>query len=474
MKIQPFFAYFLKEQEFSIVRIVFVFSSVIFILSAPQLVFYPWIAVLFLCLIVLFDLFFSPNVSRKRRRVIPGPSYLRLALIVFVQGVFVFAGQFFSDDSLRHVFDGFYLLRGVDVYSTPPLLLSPVCEALPNHPQYSTIYFPFTQALAAAGSWISPCYGFFILFALFCAVMIAAAWFFFSRFERRIFFYVLSTPWWLIESSSRHSDLCGFLIVMFLVAFLRNANRRGHARKVSAFWLLFAGLLAGCLPVIKPEGSIWFLLVFYLFWRTGRSRLNTGMRTLFSAGAVLSLSLLCGLALAYIRQNPEAPAAFYKTGRLYSYWFVAYNPFVLFRIHFLNYTIPDAVRSFRTDVFLSFVVFLVFFPGMILLLKRFSNFHRRIGYMPLFVAALLGVYLFGKGTWQPWYFAWWFGALFYAGWSRFVLELMIFLPLFYIPTAFYRAGEGMPVHYFYLAVSLFLLCRFFLTKAGRQKILQMG
>lgn len=62
---------------------------------------------------------------------------------------------YYSDDWIRHVYDGLQLVQGRPVYRLPPVDLPPPAgfDLLPNHAHRQTIYLPFTQLQAwLAGS----------------------------------------------------------------------------------------------------------------------------------------------------------------------------------------------------------------------------------------------------------------------------------------------------------------------------------
>ncbi len=421
-----------------------------------------------------------------------------LALFAVAIGVAcVFAPVYFSDDSIRHIHDGFYLLQGVDVYSTPPEALPPFLDRLPNHPDVGTIYLPFTQLQAYAGAALHARYGFLGVYYALCCAAIFAIWHNLDGERERVplLLFWLS-PAFLIPLSARHADVQGLLFVVLALVLLRTPPSADRTRSQNADsrpvgtesvssapegrrpWARIlraacAGLVLSAAAGLKPEGLIWagtvglYLVARRLFGRG--SALAIGA---FLLGGVLGAALQLAFARFVLFAEPEAWRSFMSTVALFTQWFAAYNPVLELR----EWLYPDVSRpallaAYRREIFLlgTLWLFLPFFRGssFSVPLRGPAVEDLRMFVGRLLVAALAASIL-SKGVWHPWYFLWLLPALWLTARRMAAVFLGGALPLFYLPVVYLRAsGEWwMPIFYAAILIytALFFGYQFFRVK----------
>ncbi|MEQ9365746.1 MAG: hypothetical protein RIF32_15990 [Leptospirales bacterium] len=372
-----------------------------------------------------------------------------------VLGGFVFAPVYFSDDSVRHIHDGYYLLQGVDVYTIPPKSLPPVLARLPNHPDLGTIYLPFTQLQAVAGAAVHAKYGFLAIYYAVCLILIGVAW---SRLrsgrERGIAALCLASPVFLIPLSARHADVQGLLLVCAALMLLRDAGAfHSDSRSFAPGCAAWAGALLTLAAGLKPEGALWMGAVgSYLLASAWFGRVAWKTVLAFASGCAVVGSAQSIFAWRVLFPTAESWNSFMRTVALFTQWFAAYNPILDLResLH-PGSPRPALLSAYRREVMLLATLWallpmagvlrstgLAFLPGRLLI-------------------AVLAASIVSKGVWHPWYFLWILPALALTGRGRGAFFVAGALPLFYLPVVFLRAtGEWwMPV--FYAALGVYFL-----------------
>ncbi len=439
---------------------------------------YPvWIVVAYVPLIF---------ISLPRARISSRALAFACAALAAAGAAFVFAPFYFSDDSVRHIHEGFYLRLGIDVYSTPPLVLPPILETPPNYAWVGSVYFPATQALAWVGAGLSPRYGFLALYngAVLLALGVALARF--RPAQRRFWASRALAPIVWITFASRHADLLGLVLVLAALSLLPE-SAAGVSPGVRRGWragakLLAVGFFAAWLPGLKPEGLPWFL---YLAWRAAgfatdatareRRREHASAAALFCLGAAGPLIFQVAFAAHALWPTDAAQTAFARTVRDFADWFLAYNPILDFREAFLGALRPDDLRIHRAQVAAVGGLVLCLAPAVWLLRRNPQRFEgrrlrrlERIRAPRMAAFALLtalAVLTLSRGAWNPWYFLWMLPALRLAGMHGAELWLARGLPLWYIPIFWLRYDGAWDMALFYWIAGGYFLLGFLLTNA---------
>lgn len=440
-----------------------------------------WIVGVFVPLILF-------SVPRTRLSLHATP--LVLLIMAAAGAAFVFAPFYFSDDSVRHIHEGYYLRLGIDVYSIPPLVLPPLVEIPPNYPWVGSVYFPATQALAWAGAGLSPRYGFLILYNLATLLALGVALVAFRPAERRFWTSRALAPIVWIAFASRHADLLGLALVLATLALLpasaRRAPERGSRAWQGGLRLFAAGFFAAWAPGLKPEGSLWFA---YAAWRaldlfadeyadsrTGsRVRARAARLGLFLCGAAGPLVFQALFAAHALWPTDAAQTAFIRTVRDFADWFLAYNPIIDFREAFLGALRPEDLRIHRAQAAAVGGLVVGLWPAWWLLRRNPARFAgRRLRRLErilpgrLAACALVGalaVSIFSRGAWNPWYFLWMLPALRLAGLHHLERWLVRGLPLWYIPVFWLRYDSSWDMTLFYWIAGGYFLLGFWLTNA---------
>lgn len=438
-----------------------------------------WIVCVFVPLIL---------VSSPRARLSERASTLAFLVLAVVGAAFVFAPFYFSDDSVRHIHEGYYLRLGVDVYSIPPFVLPPLVEIPPNYPWVGSVYFPATQALAWAGAGLSPRYGFIILYNAATLSGFCVALYWFRPAERRFWASRALAPIIWITFASRHADLLGLAVVLASLALLpvsapvaRRAADVGSPGWQGGLRLFAAGFFAAWAPGLKPEGALWF---GYAAWRApgifdggGAARPGAWAHraALFFCGAAGPLAFQAAFAAHVLWPTDASRAAFLRTVSDFADWFLAYNPIIDFREAFLGALRPDDLRIHRVQVAAAGGLALCLWPVWRLLRSEPGRFAgrrlRRIesilpGRLAAFaLVAALAVSILSRGAWNPWYFLWLLPALRLAGLHHLERWLARGLPLWYIPVFWLRFNDSWDMSLFYWIAGGFFLLGFWLTNA---------
>lgn len=369
-----------------------------------------------------------------------------------------------SDDAIRHIHDGHYLLENIDVYQVVPLDLPPVLEQLPNHPGLGTIYLPLTQMLAMGGAYLHTELGYLILFHLLAILLVLQI----SRSKRassvRSMLLLCCMPAVVYATSGHHADLLGMLIV-FVNLFYE--PRRGQP---VAF--LRHAILCALLPGLKPIGLVWML--YFLGRAIWRARVLD--RLAYLAGLLFCAAGQFLFAYTILMKDAHTLPAMAQTGRIFTDWFVAYNPVVdLMHWWGSSRSTPQILHDWRLLVLVS---------GVVLLLFRMAFFYRK-NYKSYQLVALsargrgrfliqilragvsigLLMAILQGGAWHVWYFVWLMPVLLWyrnPGWWA----LLALPPLAYLPVVELRAGSvqtGWSMQGFYVASGVFLLALIGLT-----------
>ena len=392
---------------------------------------------------------------------------------ISLQALFIFAPFYFSDDSVRHIFDGVYLLRGVDVYTVPPIKLGALHGLMPNHPHLPTVYLPVTQAQAMLGALVSERYGFLLVYHLLCALMIAGIFHSANRDERKVFAGLVFSPFFLIASASRHADAQGLLLVLLCLLYMRASFRFRRA----AFAL---GFLAALLPGLKPEGAIWCAgLAMLMFFRTpGEVRFRTWSACL--AGVAFAVLLQAMFARIFMFPTWASLEGFRSTAVFFSNWFTAYNPIIALRSG-LQPSLELVIREYRSTALLVLAgILTVFFIRIAWKARRNGGgipaWWASMGdSAPVMLLILLAGVIMSRAVWNPWYFLWCLPALFLVGRLRIAAGLLVILPLFYLPVIQLRAAGNWDFSTFipfYFFATIALLLWILLTGMGPDPLIR--
>jgi len=389
------------------------------------------------------------------------PAFLPL-FFLFLQCFLAGAGFYFSDDALRHIYDGNLLLQGADVYRTAPRELGAFAGILPNHPELPTIYLPFTQLQAIAGALVSPRFGFLFIFHFLSGMTALAVYYFLRPKERAAWLFFLFSPYFLLVSSSHHADVQGFLFIALVLVgtrFLREqilAGRFGREELRTCFLLgFFTGLPIG----LKPEGGAWAL--FFLFAFAFIVRLpEKKARLAFYSGFFAALAILGGTAFFILFPDLESLRSLGNTIRVFTGSFVAYNPFLVLLPRILDRPLEEIIGPYQGAVLFLAAGGLLFLGLRLTGWKNSSSSADAGGRTSRPALALLWAlasFLFFRGVWHPWYFLWLLPALLLLGKTRLLLGLVVCLPLFYLPVIELRASGVWDFNGFY-----FVFCGYFL------------
>lgn len=442
-------------------------------------------------------IFFRPeNLQRRSSDSLPKRiTWFPVIVFSIIQLTFILAGFFFSDDSLRHIVDGYHLFQGKDVYSISARILGPVAGFFPNHPDSATIYLPVTQLQAILGAPVSERYGFIIIYHLILIACVLAIYRLLKSPERVYFLLVLFSPLFLITSSSRHADVQGLLLVLLMLVLLREGKRpliHSEARRsvrMRQSLSLLSGLVAGFLPGLKPDGLIWLSAAFLflmLDYGTQKEK-SSGQRELsfpgdrwlfFSLGVLTSFLLQIAISLVFLFPSLESLKGFQRTGEAYLNLFFAYNPFVFWRMNGESGSPHLLIQDHRHD-FIALGAALMAFK--LLRAKTVGGSGGARASVPE------GVYPYGqqiliiltatavaaRGAWHPWYFLWVLPALYLMGGLRITLILLNLLPLFYLAVVDLRFRGDWSYQETYSFLILFAGGWLLLTKYPQNTMLQI-
>ncbi len=352
-----------------------------------------------------------------------------LAWIVGSQIALCFTGFYFSDDALRHLHDGFYLLRRVDVYVLPPGALPAVVPTPDYHRMIGSVYFPVVQMLAVAGSLFSVERGYIlvyhVLLALVLSVLVLQIR---GRYALRYASRFLFSPAFVFLASGRHEDLLA-LSIFFLAFYLKPAA---------------GGFLTGLLPFLKPDAGF---LVLFSSRRFLPGQRRPWMRFLLAATA--SGALLVWFSLAVLIQSDLTISSFLANLRFFADWYAGYNPFSAFG--------PEAfvrIRPWLVLISCAAVLAAVFARAI----RKGANRWPRV-----FDSLAAGGVLTGfaaRGVWHPWYFCSAIASLIFLKKRSWAARIPPLLVLFYLPIADLRAGRGFYLAEFYVAVLALVALQF--------------
>ncbi len=481
------------------VRFFACFITFLFLFFSEKISHFPILISLGLTsLCVLHFLTFEAEELFSSQEIKKWKSFFYLSFLFFS---LIFTSFYFSDDALRHIHDGYYLLSNIDVYKIPPMELDSIFNGKqPNHPDLGSIYFPVTQAQAVLGAFISKKYGFRFIYILFCLCLLCFIYSFSNKRLLSLWQEICLTPWFLIFIASHHTDLQGFLLLGVIGIFLRYLKTDVHSKVYSwkaSFAYCGAGFLTGLLSGLKPEGG-WYTLSltvyvcfrhFFLFRYISKQGGKFLVKSIFWLGGVF-FAIFSQFLFAYSFLFPSKDSffSFMETGHIFMNWFFAYNPILGVRIflHERSENLrPEIFSFYREQIIIVAVLFVCLLPG-IFFIKRSQNYlsglkaifvKKNISeglFLSFFYSGLL-LFIGIKGTWNPWYFLWLLAPLLGVisfqtikkknGVKKKVgLYLSTILPLFYLPVIFFRSGSLWQMQIFYIAFASSLVIWLCLTK----------
>lgn len=363
----------------------------------------------------------------------------------------VFPNYWFSDDSIRHIYDAYYFLHRIDPYQISPKEAGFIfgMERLPNHPDHTTIYFPFTQLVALISIYLAN------LLFIYTGISLWELFFRLGFFMIEIFiiyqiikkdYQYLSfflTPIFLLESSSCHTDIHGVLI-LFMILVLKSFY-------LTSFFLPF-------LLFIKPEGWIIFFNFFFaiLFRLIKLKQYKKVYKFLFLnfSSIFLFLFLIFIFYLnGFITRNTFD--GFIKQMRIYNNNFLAYQPFILLIQNFFHWESWISIHYYRENIsIILFLLAIILFTIWILKQKK-RRFTKRFFYIVvLFQLVLFFLY---RASWQPWYFLWFFPFLFCLKKFEIINAFSAILLLWYIPVVFLHLEGHYQYSIFFLHISVWCI-----------------
>ncbi len=400
--------------------------------------------ILCLSILVWLDLFF---LRRRAAIVLLHPHARTLRLLGFALFILwmLLPLTYYSDDWIRHVYDGLQLVQGRPVYRLPPVDLPPPAgfDLLPNHAHRQTIYLPFTQLQAwLAGSlfyWLGGVVPARVIFAaVWSAVTVALfllAWRRLSRRHRASLLSVMGTSPFLVFSASLHADVQG----MFGALALLSGS---------------SGMLAVILPLIKPEGI--FITLQAWLDRTHKSRKT------YYITACITLFFMAIFSFMILWPTKEDALGFFKQTQFFSNWWTAYHPAV-YVLERLGYSVYDGQALYRLFLLPVFVLALTFFgflhPGMRMPV-------RKPGEMWPLGMIFLALYFLWRITLHPWYFLWFVPFMILRGAHR-ILAFFPMLLLWYAVIPDYRAGQGWHEGTFFLVAGAHVAALLFIDRMRR-------
>ncbi|MBI3395428.1 MAG: hypothetical protein HY042_06310 [Spirochaetia bacterium] len=451
-------------------------GSTAIILSAPRTLTTHPVAgqILFVALAaveaVLALILFGPRGVR-----IPWPG--RGATLLISSGLVClpfFSGYYFSDDALRHIHDGWNILLGNNVYlRTGGPLPMPIEIPLP-YDRMPTIYLPGMQLFTTAGAWLSPRYGFLLLFHLTTAALLAGLWVLWKGVRRDLLiFWALSTGL-LMDVSGRHSDTLGVLFSLLGLTLI--------ARGQSSIGILVGGLLAGLGVGFKPEGFIFASYAAFIpivaYRKSWGAAMEPHRAILAWLGLLTGGAILVGFAFGILWREPGTFDAYRRTLRFFLDEWVAVNPVVLYRIHVKGMLNMMATSVWRKDLAVITLAVLMMLPGWILLRHAHaagaphkawtvpSLWRGRLAGRLLYAVFLvcLAYIILVRGAWHPWYLEYVIGALIWGRRRFSALFLICMISIWYLPVPPFRAGGPWEHAVFFAALITFAGGWFLLTK----------
>ena len=376
---------------------------------------------------------------------------------------FIFTSFFFSDDAIRHIYDGFYLVSGIDIYSQSPDKLQRLFLEKPNHSSLPSIYFPVTQIQAYLGALLfDSYYGFRFVYLFVCASFILGLWFLAKKEERTVLLEIFYSPFFLLFISSHHADLQAFLIILFISFCL--------ARKFKTrFIFVILGFLVASLLGTKPEGTFFaFALSIYFLG-------SNPLTVLFFYILGFCVSVLWQALFVYYILFPSYNSflSFLDTSRYFMDWFLGYNPILEIRVALYegtNFSRPNIFYDYRKNLVSIFILLFSYLPSLVLFpffkLMTFRIVSKK-EYLEKIFLGILFFFFFFKGVWHPWYLLWLIS--FFCVFSKtppniFIGFFICAIPLFYIPVVFLRVGKDwqMGMYLFYAVLCTFMF--FWLVK----------
>lgn len=335
---------------------------------------------------------------------------------------------YFSDDQLRHIFDGWMLANGLDPFSVSPdqvakHYLNRDIPGLPNHPDTATIYLPFTNLQAWAGHYTA---GFPVVYGTVTLAALIAS----GRH------YLLSYPVFWIFLLSGHGDVQAVLLIL---------NSLHLYRKSRPYQ---AAILTGLAALIKPEALLFSL---YPVLKTLRNRSKTVSAAEFFRSMIPALLpvffWITGLCLQFkLIANDVSLNGWIEVLQLFNTYFISYRPDLIY-LSSSGFSAEQSILIMRNC--LIPVYLLVVSLAAAVLSARGKI---RLNVYAVLPAVLL-VYFFYRGSWQPWYFFWWIVFLN----RRQTGILLSWLILFYLPVAGFRISGFMDYSLFYAASVIFAM-----------------
>ncbi len=391
-------------------------------------------------LLVWLDIFFM----RSRASVLllhPRARILRIGFFCLFVFWMLVPLSYYSDDWIRHVYDGLQLSRSQPVYRIPPQELGhpPGFDLFPNHPFRQTIYLPATQLQAWLAGWAF--YGlqnripavllFSSLYAGLTAWLLFGAWRLMRRKQRALLLSFMGTGCFLVFSASLHADVQGMFAGLALLA----GSRAG-------------GALAVLLPLLKPEGI--FLSLQGLLQR------QNGLAA-FAVTAGLT-ALIMGLFSRWVLwPEIEDLGGFLDQTRFFSQWWTAYHP-VIYTLQGFGYSVIEAQSLYRTGL-------LIVLPPLLFAFWRRGGRGWRVGAIGLLL------YFCWRITLHPWYFLWFVPFLILRGAHR-LLAWFPLLLLFYAVIPDYRAGNSWQEGPFFVLFMLHAILLVFIDRSRRIGLIQ--
>jgi hypothetical protein len=328
-------------------------------------------------------------------------------------------------------------------------------EVYPNHPQYGSIYFPFTQLIAllsiGLGNFLFkifsiPLYEFsfrftFLILELFLIYIILK--------KNKNYILFLISPIFFIESLSLHTDVQGILLLIIILESTSIATK---------------GILMPNLFFIKPEGMIIYINLFIYYFFIYKKK----KKSLYFIFYNFIVFLFYFILLFFLYKNQfislNTWQGLIKQANIFNSLFLAYQPFILLIQFFINHDSFYSILFYRKYILPILILILTIFFSY--LYKNKINKQNLIYKLILF--QLIGFFLY-KASWQPWYFFWFIPILGRLANFREIHYLSTILLLWYIPVIYLRIFGIYMYSLFFFSLFLIIIL-YFLMQKKEQKI----
>lgn len=416
--------------------------------------FYNFFIFLLINLIVIYQIFRNPL---KR-------SYNLFLILFFFLLFTIVPNYWFSDDSIRHIYDAYYFLNHIDPFMVSPLQGGnvPGMTLYPNHPHFTTIYFPFTQFVALISSYIAHLIYYISNIPLYelcfriCFYMLEFFFIYWILKKNPSYISFFLTPIFLIESASCHTDVHGVLILILVLS-------------AKSFYV--SGIFLPFLLFIKPEGwIIYFNFFLGILYRLVQAKLYKKVY-LFLFINFVSISLFMFTLYVYYLQGYISLKTFHgflKQANIYNNIFLAYQPFILMIQYIFDWDSILSIQYYKQH--LKFIIILILILFYFIWVRNYKTFNLKTKeFFYRLILLQLVLYFLYKASWQPWYFLWFFPFLWQLKYLEFINVFSAILILWYIPVIYLHVKGNYEYEVFFLSIFVSLIFYFFKIYSTKNK-----